>query len=181
MREQGLWRFQERRKGGWMKRIAVSRPPLPSLPFEGGCHCGKARYRVSGRPMAVNACHCGDCQRLAGAAFGVYLHVPKDGFELLTGQLDLFRRTGGSGNGISIYRCRHCGTRLWHGPDVAPDLILLCAGTLDAAGWAVPTSHIFVEEAWADAAAAEDALVVEAFQTTRAALWDHFISIYGAG
>ncbi|KCZ98094.1 glutathione-dependent formaldehyde-activating protein [Hyphomonas polymorpha PS728] len=164
-----------------MKRMDVLRPPLPSLPLEGGCHCGRARYRVRARPMAVNACHCGDCQRLAGAPFGVYLHVAKAGFEVTSGQLDLFRRTGGSGNQISIYRCRHCGTRLWHGPDVAPDLIILCAGTLDAAGWAIPTSHIFVEEAWPDAVAATDALVVEAFTTTRAALWDHFTAIYGPG
>lgn len=164
-----------------MKRIAAERPPLPALPIEGGCHCGRARYRVTTRTLAVNACHCGDCKRLAGGPFGLYLHVAAAGFELTSGQLDLFRRTGGSGNQISIYRCRACGTRLWHGPDVAPDLIILCAGTLDDARWAVPTSHIFVEEAAPDAVAADDALVVEAFQTTRAALWERFTAIYGPG
>lgn len=164
-----------------MKRTSVSRPPLPPLPFEGGCHCGRARYSITARPLAVNACHCDDCKRLAGAPFGVYLHVPASGFEVLSGHLDLFRRTGGSGNEISIHRCRACGTRLWHGPDVAPDLIILCAGTLDYSGWVIPTSHIFTEEAAPDAVAAEDALVVEAFRTTRAALWDHFTGIYGPG
>ena len=57
-----------------MKRIAAERPPLPALPLEGGCHCGRARYRVTTRPLAVNACHCGDCKRLAGGPFGLYLH-----------------------------------------------------------------------------------------------------------
>ncbi|MBY9065646.1 GFA family protein [Hyphomonas sp. WL0036] len=164
-----------------MKRIALERPKLPDLPLEGGCHCGRVRYSVTRRPMAVNACHCGDCKRLAGGPFGVYLHVSKAGFHVHSGHLDVFRRTGGSGNTIPIYRCRDCGTRLWHGPEVAPDLVILCAGTLDAPDWAVPTSHIFVEEAAPDAVAADDALVIEAFQTTRAALWDHFTAIYGAG
>lgn len=161
-----------------MKRIDIARPPLPALPLNGGCHCGAARYRITARPLAVNACHCGDCKRLAGAPFGLYLHVDRAAFDVRSGQLDMFRRTGGSGNEISILRCRACGTRMWHAPDVAPDLIILCAGTLDEAGWAIPTSHIFIEEAAPDAVAAEDALIAEAFQTTRAALWERFDEIY---
>ena len=161
-----------------MKHIPVTRPPLPVFPVEGGCHCGAVRYAIAARPLAVNACHCGDCKRLAGGPFGLYLHVAKDTLEIRSGQFDLFRRTGGSGNQISILRCRACGARMWHLPDVAPDLVILCAGTLDDAGWAVPTSHIFIEEAAPDATAAEDAIAVEAFNTTCAALWDRFSRIY---
>jgi hypothetical protein len=42
----------------------------------------------------------------------------------------------------------------------------------------VPTSHIFTEEAARDAVAANDALVIEAFNSTRQALWAHFDQIY---
>ena len=161
-----------------MKHIPVTRPPLPDFPVQGGCHCGAVRYAITARSLAVNACHCGDCKRLAGAPFGLYLHVPKDTLDIRSGQFDLFRRTGGSGNQISILRCRACGSRMWHLPDVAPDLVILCAGTLDDSSWAIPTSHIFIEEAAPDAVAAEDALAVEGFQTTRAALWDRFSEIY---
>jgi len=145
---------------------------------EGGCHCGAVRYQITARPLAVNACHCGDCQRLAGAGHGLYLHVPARALQRNDGASDTFRRTGGSGNGISIERCAACGTRMWHLPDVAPDLVILCAGTLDDTSWVTATSHIFIEEAMPDAVAAEDALVVEAFQTTRAALWERFSEIY---
>lgn len=161
-----------------MRYIPVTRPPLPVFPVEGGCHCGAVRYAITARPLAVNACHCSDCKRLAGGPFGLYLHVAKDGLEIRSGQFDLFRRTGGSGNQISILRCRACGSRMWHLPDVAPDLVILCVGTLDDASWAIPTSHIFIEEAAPDATAAEDVLAVEAFNTTRAALWDWFSQIY---
>jgi hypothetical protein len=158
-----------------MKRIAITRPPLPKLPMEGGCHCGAVRYAVTARPMAVNACHCDDCKRLSGGPFGLYLHVAKDALRISGGARDRFIRTGGSGNAIPIERCAACGTRMWHLPEVAPDLVILCAGTLDDSRWAIPTSHIFIEYA------AEDAIAVEGFQTTRPALWARFSEIYPSG
>jgi hypothetical protein len=163
-----------------MKRIPITRPPLPKLPMEGGCHCGAVRYAVTARPMAVNACHCDDCKRLSGGPFGLYLHVAKNALEISGGVRDRFIRTGGSGNAIPIERCAVCGTRMWHLPEVAPDLVILCAGTLDDSGWAIPTSHIFIEYAATDAVAAEDAIAVEGFQTTRPALWARFSEIYPA-
>jgi len=163
-----------------MIRIDLSRPPLPDTPIRGGCHCGAVRYEITARPLAVNACHCGDCKRLAGGPFGVYLHVPKAALGISSGKFDVFRRKGGSGNMIPIERCTECGARMWHLPEAAPDLVILCAGTLDDPSWAVPTSHIFVEEAAPDAVAASDALVIEAFKSTRQALWDRFAEIYGA-
>jgi hypothetical protein len=79
---------------------------------------------------------------------GSILHVPKDTLAVTCGSVRyVFRRTGGSGHTIPIERCTECGTRMWHLPDAAPDLVILCAGTLDDPSWAVPTSHIFVEEA----------------------------------
>ncbi len=161
-----------------MKRIALDRPALPPLPMEGGCHCGAVRYKVAAKPLAVNACHCDDCKRLSGAPFGLYLHVAKDALEIRSAARDRFVRTGGSGNAIPIERCADCGTRMWHLPEAAPDLVILCAGTLDDSRWAIPTSHIFTEFAAADAVAAEDAIVVEGFQTTRPALWARFSEIY---
>ncbi len=161
-----------------IQRSDISRPPIPALPLSGGCHCGAVRYQVTARPLAVNACHCDDCKRLSGATFGLYLHVGKGGLLVQQGEFDTFRRTGGSGNQIGIERCSACGTRMWHLPDVAPDLVILCAGTLDDPSWAVPTSHIFIEQAAPDAVAASDAIAVEEFQTTRAALWERFAGIY---
>ena len=34
--------------------------------MEGGCTCGHIRYRLTGRPLIVNACHCTWCQRETG-------------------------------------------------------------------------------------------------------------------
>ncbi|MEQ9505009.1 MAG: GFA family protein [Hyphomonas sp.] len=161
-----------------MKYITVERESLPYTVLDGGCHCGAVRYGISGRPLAVNACHCDDCKKLSGGPFGLYLHILKSELIVQSGTFHTFRRTGGSGNQISIERCSECGSRMWHLPDAAPDLVILCAGTLDDSTWAVPTSHIFIEDSAQDAAIARDALVVEQFQTTRQALWDRFSKIY---
>ncbi|MEZ5947395.1 MAG: GFA family protein [Hyphomonas sp.] len=157
----------------------ISRPALPAFPIEGGCHCGAVRYRVTARPKCVNACHCKDCQRLTGASHGLFLHLMASDLERLSGTFDVFRRRGGSGNMIPIERCTECGTRMWHLPEAAPDLVILCAGTLDDSSWAVATSHIFVGEAIAGSTAASDALVIEEFRSTRPALWGRFEEIYG--
>jgi len=39
--------------------------------LEGGCTCGKVRYRLNSDPMFVHCCHCRWCQRETGAAFAL--------------------------------------------------------------------------------------------------------------
>lgn len=164
---------------GGMKRIAFSRPRLPALPLEGGCRCGAVRYAVNARLMAVNACHCDDCKRLPGGPFALYLHVAKGGQETLGEPRGRFIRTGDSGHAIPPERCAQRGNRIWHLPEVAPDLVILCDGTLDESRRASPALHMSTEYAAADAVAA-DTLVVGSFQMTRPALWARFSEIYPA-
>ena len=38
--------------------------------------------------------------------------------------------------------CAECGTRLWHEPLVGAEYVLIAAGALDDASWAIPTSPI---------------------------------------
>lgn len=49
-----------------------------SIPFEGGCHCGAVRYVVSEDPITIINCHCGDCQKIAGAPFITGVFYQKD-------------------------------------------------------------------------------------------------------
>ncbi len=35
--------------------------------MEGGCSCGNIRYRLTGTPLIVHACHCTWCQRETGS------------------------------------------------------------------------------------------------------------------
>ena len=60
--------------------IIVNRPPIPDPPHRGGCLCGAVRYSFNARPLAVNACHCRDCQRFTGATNFITVYAPRESF-----------------------------------------------------------------------------------------------------
>lgn len=57
----------------------------PTLPAEGGCRCGRTRFRLTTAPMTTIACHCTGCQRMTASAFSLTVMMPVAGFELIAG------------------------------------------------------------------------------------------------
>ncbi len=53
---------------------------------EGGCRCGKVRFRVEGPPMVTMACHCRGCQRMTAGAFSASALYPAERFALTQGE-----------------------------------------------------------------------------------------------
>jgi hypothetical protein len=51
------------------------------IPFKGGCHCGAVRYVASEDPITIINCHCGDCQKIAGAPFITGVFLPDENYE----------------------------------------------------------------------------------------------------
>ena len=47
----------------------------------GRCLCGAVRYTLTADPAFSAICHCRDCQRFTGSAFGAIVAVPKTAFE----------------------------------------------------------------------------------------------------
>ena len=56
--------------------------------MEGGCTCREVRYRLSGLPLIVHACHCRWCQRESGTAFALNAMIEADRVTLLGGEPD---------------------------------------------------------------------------------------------
>jgi hypothetical protein len=112
--------------------------------IEGGCQCGALRYRISGKPVALIACHCTECQRQSGSAFGMSLIVPRDSFEI-TGEPKVFTRTSDSGNRVDCAFCERCGTRIFHRPQRLPDTLNVKPGTLDDTSWLEPRAHVWTK------------------------------------
>lgn len=156
-----------------------ARPAIPAPPHHGGCLCGAVRYRLMARPFAINACHCTDCKKSSGGAFGLFLHATTEMLEHESGDLARYRKTAESGREIDIARCAACGTRLWHEPLAAPAFRFVAAGTLDESAWAIPTSHIWAKTRAPDVVIADDALVFDGPAPDRQLLWDRFAEIYG--
>jgi hypothetical protein len=125
----------------------VHRPPLPPPPHSGGCLCGQVRFSFDARPMAINACHCIDCQKLTGATNLLMVLVPSAAFKHEQGEVQRYRKRADSGREADYARCANCGTRMWHEPLATPHHIFVAAGTLDDRSWAVPASHIWTSRA----------------------------------
>ena len=116
-------------------------------PYEGGCICGAVRYRLTSEPLTFYACHCTNCRRYTGTAFGLSMPVLKSAVELLRGEpaaydvaLDEGRRSRGA-------FCAACVTRLWNEPARAPELLVLRPGTLDDIARFHPVAHIWTRSA----------------------------------
>lgn len=112
--------------------------------FEGGCQCGKTRYKVAGEPLALFACHCKDCQRQSSSAFGMALWVRLGSFELLSGKLRDWVRTTPSGKQMLCQFCEECGTRIFHRLLEQADVLSIKPGTLDSTKGLSPIGHLWV-------------------------------------
>src|SRR5262245_17826579 len=97
----------------------------------GGCQCGDVRYESTGQALALYACHCRECQRQSGSAFGLSLAVPREGLRLVRGAPNSWTRATDSGGRLKCFFCPRCGARLWHEPDSPCPTVTIKAGSLD--------------------------------------------------
>jgi hypothetical protein len=111
--------------------------------LEGGCACGKVRYRLRSAPMFVHCCHCKDCQRQTGTAFVLNALIETDRLEQLAGQTTLFPMPTDSGRPHEVARCPTCGTAVWSHYGGLTKLTFLRVGTLDEPAALPPDVHIY--------------------------------------
>lgn len=111
---------------------------------EGGCQCGRVRYRIEGDPVVLAVCHCRECQRQSGSAFGMSLIVKREAFHV-TGEAKAFRRIAESGNVIDCFFCPECGVRVYHEPHAMPRTYNVKAGTLDDTSGLQPEVQVWTK------------------------------------
>lgn len=139
--------------------------------FEGGCRCGRVRYRVRlEAPPRAYACHCHDCQTWSGSAFSLQFIAPEAELEV-TGAPDLYERPSEDGTRTSRQRgCSVCLTRVFNTNTARPGLAVVRAGTLDRSDEVAVVAHIWTKRkmagvalpegvpAWTESAPREDLL-----------------------
>lgn len=108
----------------------------------GGCQCGRVRYAVQGTIYRLNICHCTDCQRQSGSAFGMSLVIAPDAFRLTAGELKTFELRAASGRTKICAFCADCGVRIYNRSSA---LCSVKAGTLDDRSWLSPDGHYWTK------------------------------------
>jgi hypothetical protein len=94
--------------------------------YEGGCHCGRVRFRVQADLERVTECNCSMC---AKKGF-LHLIVEPQQFELLQGADAL--TTYEFNTRVAKHRfCRHCGIHPFYTPRSDPDKVDVNARCLE--------------------------------------------------
>jgi hypothetical protein len=94
--------------------------------YEGGCHCGRVRFRVSGDFARVVECNCSLC----GMKGFLHLIVPPAQFECLTGRDALTTYQFGTKTAQHTF-CKTCGVHPFYVPRSDPDKIDVNVRCLD--------------------------------------------------
>ena len=115
-------------------------------PYTGGCQCGSVRYVLSAESIRLVACHCKECQRQSGSAFGMSMLVKQDSLAV-TGPTKRFTRVADSGNRNTGVFCPERGVRVYHIPGHARDTLVLKPGTLDDTTWLRPAYFVWMKSA----------------------------------
>lgn len=100
--------------------------------YEGGCHCGRVRFRVRGDLATTLECNCSICTKKGF----LHLIVPLDQFDLLRGREELTTYTFNTGVARHTF-CRHCGIHSFYTPRSHPDGVSVnvrCLEGVDLAG-----------------------------------------------
>lgn len=109
----------------------------------GGCQCGTIRFEAMGDALRIHACHCTDCQRQSGSAFGMTMVVAEANFRLTQGEVNTFTLTSDAGRTKLGGFCPKCGTRIYHKVESRPGFVSVKAGTLDDTSGLSPQLHIW--------------------------------------
>ena len=117
----------------------------------GGCRCGQLRYRVTGAPKFIMACHCTDCQQLTSSAFSLAMVMDEAQVETTAGIPHEWAKTGSSGKLSWQFTCRVCAGWIYTRPESQPGKMVVRPSTLDDHRWVTPIAQIFTRSAlpWA--------------------------------
>lgn len=119
------------------------------MTIEGGCNCGKIRYRADSAPLVVAQCHCRNCRRQSGSAFSVNL-LFKGSAISHHGELTVYEdRDTFSGNAVLRKFCGTCGSPVFSETTDGKGLLIVKAGTLDDPDPYVPTVAVWTDSALA--------------------------------
>ena len=92
------------------------------------CCCGSLRAEATGEPSRFRICHCTECQRRTGSAFGVSIYFPKEQVRT-DGPSKVYVRGSDSGRKVEIHFCPDCGTSVFWYAEGRPDDIGIAFGT----------------------------------------------------
>ncbi|MHC5155431.1 MAG: GFA family protein [Planctomycetota bacterium] len=110
--------------------------------IKGSCLCRQVTFAVNGPISELSSCHCTECRKAYGSAFGTVAICKRGNFKYLSGQnrISSYKQT----ERVTRYFCNNCGSPLPIIEDWDP-LVGIPAGLLDDDPKAKIKEQIFVK------------------------------------
>jgi hypothetical protein len=115
--------------------------------IEGGCACGKVRFKITAPLMGCGICHCLDCQKSTGGGPNYVAVAAKGSLEITRGEPRVYTIKGDSGGDVGRAFCPDCGTPLYAIPGPAVPVTPVKVGALDDPSIITPTLHLYTDSA----------------------------------
>jgi hypothetical protein len=114
--------------------------------YDGGCHCGRVRFRVTAELSGVTECNCSICTKKGF----LHLIVPPERFELISGADALTDYRFNTGTARHTF-CATCGVQPFYVPRSDPDKIDVNVRCLDGVDLSAIRPHFFDGRNWEQA------------------------------
>ena len=116
--------------------------------LEGGCLCGRVRFRATQEPLRTIACHCTFCQRVTGSSFFAESMFPMNAVQFNSGKLSSYEHlSDGSNKKVFVHFCPNCGTTVSLTFERWPDIRGISRGCYDDPNAVTVSSHIWTRSA----------------------------------
>ena len=108
------------------------------------CACGQLKAVCTGEPKGVSLCHCAQCQKRTGSAYGIAVFFTRD--KVATeGRFTSHARKSDSGHGVTFHFCPQCGSSVFWEPARKRDEIAVAYGAFADINFPPPSKEVYVE------------------------------------
>jgi hypothetical protein len=125
---------------------------------EAACSCGQLRLSAEGEPVRISMCHCLDCQRRTGSAFGMQARFASDHVRVVGRSSEYTRISDEGDEGRTFHFCPECGATVFYTTSDSADLVAVPIGVFADPSFPAPTVSVWESRrhAWIGLPAAMD-------------------------
>jgi hypothetical protein len=106
------------------------------------CSCGQLHLEAEGDPVRISVCHCLECQRRTGSAFGAQARFPTE-LVTITGEHHNYARVSDDGEERTFAFCPTCGSTVFY--QTEPERIAITLGSFADPTFPQPTVSVWEE------------------------------------
>tara|TARA_B100001250_G_scaffold48491_1_gene37929 strand:+ start:345 stop:764 length:420 start_codon:yes stop_codon:yes gene_type:complete len=118
--------------------------------FDGNCECKKVSFEIAQEIKYFSHCHCSQCRKSHGSAFGSFIEVDKSCFKYNSGTKNI--KSYSSSELCKRIFCQSCGSNIMFLDETNPDKYYVSVGAINGNPKLPKAHHVFVgsKASWYD-------------------------------